>query len=62
MKKQLAEDIIAYTSPIRTRIIEILEDNAYLARVARMGAERARESASRTLSEVKDVVGFRKLF
>jgi tryptophanyl-tRNA synthetase len=62
MKKQLAEDIIMYTSPIRERIISILEDNAYLARVARTGAERARESASVTLNEVKEVVGFRKLF
>ena len=62
MKKQLAEDIISYTSPIRERIIDILENDAYLAKVARMGAEKARESASKTLAEVKEVVGFRKLF
>jgi tryptophanyl-tRNA synthetase len=62
LKKQLAEDIIAYTAPIRERIIEILEDDAYLAKVARMGAEKARESANKTLQEVKDVIGFRKLF
>ena len=52
LKKQLAEDIIAYTSPIRERIIEILEDNVYLAKVAKMGAEKARESAVKTLQEV----------
>ena len=62
MKKQLAEDIIAYTTPIRQRIIEILDDDVYLAKVARMGAEKARESASKTLQEVKDVIGFKKLF
>jgi tryptophanyl-tRNA synthetase len=62
LKKQLAEDIISYTSPIRDRIIDILENDAYLAKVARMGAEKARESASKTLAEVKEVVGFRKLF
>jgi len=62
LKKQLAEDIIAYTTPIRKRIIDILEDDAYLAKVAKMGAEKARESASKTLQEVKDVIGFRKLF
>ena len=62
LKKQLAEDIIAYTAPIRERIIEILEDDTYLAKVARMGAEKARESAVKTLQEVKDVIGFRKLF
>lgn len=62
MKKQLAEDIISYTAPIRERIIEILEDNVYLAKVAKMGAEKARESAVKTLQEVKDVIGFKKLF
>ena len=62
LKKQLAEDIVAYTSPIRERIIEILKDDAYLAKVAKMGAEKARESANKTLQEVKDVIGFKKLF
>jgi tryptophanyl-tRNA synthetase len=62
MKKQLAEDIIAYTSPIRDRIIDILENDAYLAHVAKTGAEKARESASKTLAEVKNVVGFKRLF
>ncbi len=62
LKKQLAEDIIAYTSPIRERIIEILKDEAYLAKVARQGAERARESAQKTLQEVKELIGFRRLF
>ncbi len=62
LKKHLAEEIIAYTSPIRDRIIEILEDDLYLAKVAKLGAEKARESASKTLQEVKEVIGFRKLF
>ena len=62
LKKQLAEDIVAYTAPIRERIIEILADDDYLAKVAKMGAEKARESAIKTLQEVKDVIGFKKLF
>jgi len=62
MKKQLAEDIISYTSPIRERIIDILKNDSYLAYVAKTGAEKARESASKTLAEVKEVVGFKKLF
>ena len=62
MKKQLAEDIVAVTSPIRERIIEILADEAYLARVAKMGAEKARESAAATLKEVREIIGFKKLF
>lgn len=62
LKKQLAEDIISYTAPIRERIIDILQDDLYLAKVARMGAEKARESASKTLNEVKEVIGFRRFF
>ncbi|MCF8361578.1 MAG: tryptophan--tRNA ligase [Prolixibacteraceae bacterium] len=62
LKKQLAEDIIKYTEPIRTRIDDILKDEEYLAKVARQGADRARESAVRTLNEVKKVIGFNSLF
>ena len=62
LKKQLADDIISYTAPIRERIIGILEDDSYLATVAKMGAEKARESASKTLNEVKEVMGFRRFF
>ncbi|MCF8357449.1 MAG: tryptophan--tRNA ligase [Prolixibacteraceae bacterium] len=62
MKKQLAEDIIAFTNPIRTRIDEILKDEAYLAKVAREGSEKACESALKTLNEVKQLIGFKSLF
>ena len=47
MKKQLAEDIIAVTSPIRERIITLENDTEYLQKVTREGAEQARESASK---------------
>ena len=62
MKKQLAEDIIGYTEPIRSRINDILDDTDYLSKVARIGAEKARESASKTLKEVKSLIGFKSLF
>jgi tryptophanyl-tRNA synthetase len=62
MKKQLAEDIIKFTSPIRERILEIRDNDAYLAKVAAMGAERARASAQKTLDEVKAVMGIKRLF
>ncbi|HPT32534.1 MAG TPA: tryptophan--tRNA ligase, partial [Prolixibacteraceae bacterium] len=62
MKKQLAEDIIAFTTPIRTRILDIRNDEAYLAKVAREGAEKARASASATLAEVKKLIGLKCLF
>ena len=60
MKKQLAKDIIAFTSPLREKILEIAADEAYLHKVVSMGAEKARESASKTLKEVRKAVGFRR--
>ena len=60
MKKQLAEDIIKVTSPIRERILEIEKDDAYLRKVTREGAEKARESASKTIAAVREIVGFKK--
>ena len=62
LKKQLAEDIVAFTAPIRERILEILKDEVYLGQVAKRGAEKARESAQATLKEVKEIIGFRRLY
>ena len=59
LKKQLAEDIIGFTAPIRERIKEISSDAAYLERVAKTGAEKARESADATMREVRRLIGFR---
>jgi tryptophanyl-tRNA synthetase len=59
MKKQLAEDIIKFTEPIRSRIIEIHSDNKYLSRVVSEGAEKARKSASGTLREVREIIGYK---
>ncbi|MDD2910468.1 MAG: tryptophan--tRNA ligase [Petrimonas sp.] len=60
LKKQLAEDIIKVTSPIRERILEIEKDDAYLRKVTREGAEKACESASKTIAAVREIVGFKK--
>jgi tryptophanyl-tRNA synthetase len=59
LKKQLAEDIIRVTTPIRERINDIRNDEAYLQKVTREGAEKARESASKTLREVRGMMGFK---
>lgn len=58
-KKQLAEDMVIATGPIREKIIDIAADNAYLQKVAQMGAAKARESASKTIKEVRELIGFR---
>lgn len=51
MKKQLAEDMIQYLTPIRTRINELIQDEAYLSKVVSKGGEEARESAQKTIDE-----------
>ncbi len=60
MKKQLAEDMILFTHPLRERIAEIQKDDDLLNRVIRQGAEKARESASKTLHEVRTVIGLNR--
>jgi tryptophanyl-tRNA synthetase len=59
MKKQLAEDIIKFTEPIRLRIVDLLSDNKYLSKVVADGAEKARASASKTVKEVREIIGYR---
>lgn len=59
LKKQLAEDIIRVTDPIRTRINHISSDDKYLSKVVREGAEKARISASRTIRDVREIIGYK---
>lgn len=58
-KKQLAEDMIVFNSPIRERIEEISKDSDYLRKIANLGAEKARESARRTIKDVRELIGFK---
>jgi len=60
LKKQLAEDIIKVTNPIRERFLDISNDDAYLRKIVTEGAEKARESALKTLIPVREIMGFRK--
>jgi len=59
LKKQLAEDIITFNTPIRERINDIYNDSDYLRKVVKMGAEKARESASKTLRGVREIIGYK---
>ena len=54
------KDIINFVTPIRKKILTISEDTEYLRKVAKQGAEKARESASKTLKEVRKIIGFRE--
>ncbi len=59
MKKQLAVDMIQFTEPFREKIKELLSDEAYISKVARMGKEKAQESAAKTIREVREIIGFK---
>lgn len=62
LKKQLAEDVIQLIAPINKRIQEIDSDTDYISKVAKIGAEKARESAVKTLKEVREIIGIRKFY
>jgi tryptophanyl-tRNA synthetase len=60
LKKQLAEDLVKITAPIRQRILDIQANDEYLSRAVRQGAERARAAAAVTLAEVRQAMGIKK--
>jgi tryptophanyl-tRNA synthetase len=58
LKKELAEVVTDFVTPVRARTQELLDDPAELERILTAGATRAREVAVRTVTEVYDRVGF----
>jgi tryptophanyl-tRNA synthetase len=60
LKKQLAEDMVNFTAPFREKILELSADDVYLHKVARIGRDKARESAARTVADVRQIIGFRE--
>ena len=57
MKKQLAEDMVKFISPIRQKAETIRNDENYLKQVMQKGAEKARRSASATMELVRKAIG-----
>lgn len=57
MKKQLAEDMVSFITPIREKTLELQENKPYLNKIMREGAEKARASASATLQQVRKMIG-----
>lgn len=58
LKSETAEAVIAYVTPIRQRVTELLDDPAELQAILAKGADRAREVAGQTLARVYDRLGF----
>ncbi|MEO5782684.1 MAG: tryptophan--tRNA ligase [Ginsengibacter sp.] len=57
MKKQLAEDMVKFISPIREKVNSILQDEKYLQKVMQQGAEKAIKSAEITIKLVREAIG-----
>ncbi len=60
LKKQLAEDMITFVNPFREKIEAIMADEKYLNQVAELGKEKAKENTSKTIQEVREIIGFKK--
>jgi tryptophanyl-tRNA synthetase len=56
-KGDLADVVVEFVTPFRTRTLELLDDRAELDVVLLRGAEQAREVAAKTLADVYDRVG-----
>jgi tryptophanyl-tRNA synthetase len=57
MKKQLAEDMVKFISPIREKAETIRNDEKYLKGIMEQGAEKARKSARVTMEKVREAMG-----
>jgi tryptophanyl-tRNA synthetase len=62
MKKQLAEDMAAFILPIKQKIDDLKENDEMLGKIAKTGAEKAKESASKTINEARKMIGFTKFY
>ncbi len=59
LKKKIAEDIVAFNTPIREKIQEFSANQALLDKIINEGADKAREHVQKTMREVREIVGFR---
>jgi tryptophanyl-tRNA synthetase len=62
LKKQLAEDIVSYLTPIREKFDQIINDKEYLGKVAAAGCDKARSNAAKTMTEVRKAIGIKRIF
>ena len=57
-KARKQPDIVNKIAPIRERIVEFSSNTELLKKIAKEGADKARESAAKTLKEVQQIIGF----
>ncbi|HRG89524.1 MAG TPA: tryptophan--tRNA ligase [Chitinophagales bacterium] len=61
MKKQLAEDMVTFLSPIREKIKELSADENKVYEILGDGGSKARASAAQTLRDVREIIGIKSL-
>ena len=59
MKKQMADDMVNFVSPIRSRVKDILVDGDYMKKVMNDGAEKALVHAEATMKIVRESIGIK---
>lgn len=59
MKKQLAEDMVRFISPIREKAEDIRTNHVYLKEVMEKGAAKAGKSAAATMELVREAIGLK---
>ncbi len=59
LKKQLAEDMVNYIAPIRQKARDIRANEAELNIILKVGAQKAAESADKTISAVREAIGLK---
>ncbi|MCW5908588.1 MAG: tryptophan--tRNA ligase [Chitinophagales bacterium] len=59
MKKQLAEDMVNYLTPIRIKIEELSANDKLLNEIINDGGNKARQSAAQTLKDVREIIGIK---
>lgn len=59
LKKQLAEDMVKFIAPIRSKVDAILADEAGLKRIMEQGAQKANKSAAATMQLVRQAIGLK---
>lgn len=57
MKKQLAEDMVAFVRPIREHAAELQRDENAIKKILLEGAEKARASSAKTIAEARKLIG-----
>jgi tryptophanyl-tRNA synthetase len=58
LKKDVAEALVEFVTPVQARVRSYLDDTAELDKILSRGAEQARAVASRTLARAYDKLGF----